>query len=54
LAERLREALASLDARQAEVVTRVCMDGFSYKQIAEQLGVSGDRFTAAAGLSKLG
>lgn len=40
LAERLRDALGRLDARQAEVITLACLDGLSYTQIAEQLGIT--------------
>ncbi len=40
LAERLREALADLDARQAEVFCLHSLEGFDYRQIAERLGVT--------------
>lgn len=40
LADRLRQALASLDERDAEVLILAHMDGLSYRQIAEQLGVT--------------
>ncbi len=40
LAERLRLALASLDERDAEVLVPAYMEGLSYRQIAEQLGVT--------------
>lgn len=40
LAERLRLALASLDERDAEVLILAHMEGFSYRQIAEQFGVT--------------
>lgn len=40
LAEHLREALADLDARQAQVFCLACLDGVSYQEIAEQLSVT--------------
>jgi len=40
LAERLRLALASLDERDAEVLILAHMEELSYRQIAEQLGVT--------------
>jgi RNA polymerase sigma-70 factor (ECF subfamily) len=40
LAEHLREALADLDARQAQVFCLACLDGLSYQEIAEQLRVA--------------
>jgi RNA polymerase sigma-70 factor, ECF subfamily len=40
LAEHLREALAELDARQSEVFCLSCLEGLSYQQIAEQVGVT--------------
>jgi RNA polymerase sigma-70 factor (ECF subfamily) len=40
LAEHLRDALAELDVRQAEVFCLACLDGLSYQQIAEQLGIT--------------
>jgi RNA polymerase sigma-70 factor (ECF subfamily) len=40
LAERLREALADLDARQAEVFCLYSLEGFDYRQIAERLDVT--------------
>jgi len=40
LADRLREALASLDERDAEVLVLAYMESLSYRQIAEQLGVT--------------
>jgi RNA polymerase sigma-70 factor, ECF subfamily len=40
LAERLRDALAQLSSRQAEVFSLHCLEGFSYDEIAQQLGVS--------------
>ena len=40
LAERLREALADLNARQAEVFCLYSLEGFDYRQIAERLGVT--------------
>jgi RNA polymerase sigma-70 factor (ECF subfamily) len=40
LAEHLREALADLDARQAQVFCLACLDGLSYQEIAEQLSVT--------------
>ena len=38
--EHLREVLADLDARQAQVFCLACLDGLSYQEIAEQLGVT--------------
>jgi RNA polymerase sigma-70 factor, ECF subfamily len=40
LASHLREALAELDARQSEVFCLSCLEGLSYTQIAEQVGVT--------------
>ncbi len=40
LSDHLREALAQLDARQAQVFCLACLDGQSYAEIAEQLGLS--------------
>ncbi len=39
LAEQLREALANLDVQQADVFCLACLEGFSYQEIAEHLGV---------------
>jgi RNA polymerase sigma-70 factor (ECF subfamily) len=40
LSDRLREALAELDGRQAQVFCLVCLDGLSYAETAEQLGLT--------------
>jgi RNA polymerase sigma-70 factor, ECF subfamily len=40
LAEQLQDALAELDDRQAEVFCLARLDGLSYQQIAEQLGIT--------------
>jgi len=40
LAEHLRNALAELDERQAGVFCLACLNGLSYQQIAEQLGIT--------------
>jgi RNA polymerase sigma-70 factor (ECF subfamily) len=40
LAEHLREALAALDSRQAQVFCLACLDELSYQEIAEQLGIT--------------
>jgi RNA polymerase sigma-70 factor (ECF subfamily) len=40
LAERLRRALTTLQRRQAEVFCLACLDGLSYEQIADQMGVT--------------
>jgi len=40
LAGRLRQALAELDERPAQVFCLACLEGFSYQEIAEQLGVT--------------
>jgi RNA polymerase sigma-70 factor (ECF subfamily) len=40
LAEHLREVLAGLDSQQAQVFCLACLEGFSYQEIAEQLGVT--------------
>ncbi len=40
LAEQLREALADLDDRQAQVFCLSCLDGLSYEQISFQLGIT--------------
>ena len=40
LSEHLREALAQLDARQAQVFCLACLEGFTYIEIADHLGVT--------------
>jgi RNA polymerase sigma-70 factor, ECF subfamily len=40
LAEHLREALAALDCRQAQIFCLACLDELSYQEIAEQLGIT--------------
>ncbi len=40
LAEHLRQALAELDARQGQVFCLSCLEGLSYQQVAEQVGVT--------------
>jgi len=40
LAEHLREALSTLDSRQAQVFCLACLEELSYREIAEQLGVT--------------
>ncbi|HKD37546.1 MAG TPA: sigma-70 family RNA polymerase sigma factor, partial [Pirellulales bacterium] len=40
LAEHLREALAELDPRQAEVFCLACLEGSSYDEIAGQLRIT--------------
>ncbi len=40
LSEHLRDALAELDVRQAEVFCLACLDALSYQQIAERLGIT--------------
>jgi RNA polymerase sigma-70 factor (ECF subfamily) len=40
LAEQLREALADLDARQAQVFCLACLDGLSYEQISYELDIT--------------
>jgi RNA polymerase sigma-70 factor (ECF subfamily) len=40
LGDQLREALAWLDARQAQVFCLACLDGLSYAEIADQLGLT--------------
>jgi RNA polymerase sigma-70 factor (ECF subfamily) len=40
LSDHLREALARIDARQAEVFCLVCLDGLSYAETADQLGLT--------------
>jgi RNA polymerase sigma-70 factor (ECF subfamily) len=40
LAGRLREALAEIDVRQGQVFCLACLEGLSYRQIAEQVGVT--------------
>jgi RNA polymerase sigma-70 factor (ECF subfamily) len=40
LAEHLRVVLAEIDQRQAEVFCLACLDGLSYQQIADELGVT--------------
>jgi RNA polymerase sigma-70 factor (ECF subfamily) len=40
LGDHLRAALAQIDARQAQVFCLICLDGLSYAQTAEQLGLT--------------
>ena len=40
LSDHLREALAQLDARQAQVFCLICLDGLSYAETADQLGLT--------------
>jgi RNA polymerase sigma-70 factor (ECF subfamily) len=40
LSEHLREALAELDARQAQVFCMICLDGQSYAETADELGLT--------------
>ena len=40
LAEDLRKALVNLDERQAQVFCLACLEGLSYEQITEQLGLT--------------
>jgi RNA polymerase sigma-70 factor, ECF subfamily len=40
LGDQLREALARLDAAQAQVFCLACLDGLSYAEIADQLGLT--------------
>jgi RNA polymerase sigma-70 factor (ECF subfamily) len=40
LSDHLREALAELDARQAQVFCLACLDSFSYAEIADHLGIT--------------
>ena len=40
LAGRLRTALAGIDPRQAEVFCLVCLDDFSYRDAADQIGIT--------------
>ena len=40
LSRHLREALARLDARQAQVFCLICLDGLSYAETADQLGLT--------------
>jgi RNA polymerase sigma-70 factor (ECF subfamily) len=40
LSDHLREALAQLDARQAQVFCLICLEGLSYAETADQLGLS--------------
>jgi RNA polymerase sigma-70 factor (ECF subfamily) len=39
LADRLREALAEIDPKQAQVLCLACLEGHSYQEIADQLGM---------------
>jgi RNA polymerase sigma-70 factor (ECF subfamily) len=40
LSDHLREALAQLDPRQAQVFCLICLDGLSYTETADQLGLT--------------
>ena len=40
LADRLRECLGTIDPTQAEVFCLVCLDDFSYRDAADQIGIT--------------
>jgi RNA polymerase sigma-70 factor (ECF subfamily) len=40
LSDHLREALGELDARQAQVFCLICLDGLSYAETADELGIT--------------
>ncbi len=40
LGQRLREELAGLDSQQAQVFCLACLEGCSYQEIAEELGIT--------------
>jgi RNA polymerase sigma-70 factor (ECF subfamily) len=42
LAEHVRDALADMDARQAEVFCLACLEDMAYREIAERLGLTVD------------
>jgi RNA polymerase sigma-70 factor (ECF subfamily) len=42
LAEQVRDALAEMDARQAEVFCLACLEDMAYREIAERLGLTVD------------
>jgi RNA polymerase sigma-70 factor (ECF subfamily) len=39
LADRLREALAEIDPKQAQALCLACLEGHSYQEIADQLSM---------------
>jgi RNA polymerase sigma-70 factor (ECF subfamily) len=54
LSDQLREALAELDARQAQVFCLICLDGLSYAETAEQLGLTVNHVGVLLNRARLG
>jgi RNA polymerase sigma-70 factor (ECF subfamily) len=54
LSDHLREALAELDARQAQVFCLVCLDGLSYSDAAEQLELTVNHVGVLLNRARLG
>jgi RNA polymerase sigma-70 factor (ECF subfamily) len=54
LSDHLREALTQLDARQAQVFCLACLDGLSYAEIADQLGLTVNHVGVLLNRARLG
>jgi RNA polymerase sigma-70 factor (ECF subfamily) len=54
LSDQLREALALLDARQAQVFCLICLDGLSYAETADQLGLTVNHVGVLLNRARLG
>jgi RNA polymerase sigma-70 factor (ECF subfamily) len=54
LGDQLREALAQIDARQAQVFCLICLDGLSYAETADQLGLSVNHVGVLLNRARLG
>jgi RNA polymerase sigma-70 factor (ECF subfamily) len=54
LSDHLRQALAQLEARQAQVFCLACLDGLSYAEIADQLGLSVNHVGVLLNRARLG
>jgi RNA polymerase sigma-70 factor (ECF subfamily) len=54
LSDHLREALAELDARQAQVFCLICLDGLSYAETADELGLTTNHVGVLLNRARLG
>ena len=54
LSDHLREALAQLDARQAQVFCLICLDDLSYTETADQLGLTVNHVGVLLNRARLG
>jgi RNA polymerase sigma-70 factor (ECF subfamily) len=54
LSDQLREALADLDERQAQVFCLICLDGLSYAETADQVGITVNHVGVLLNRARLG